>query len=67
MHVGLSMRCDVCGGRLPLTIDERPLPGGINPDVMVWSDSAGGFVCGQCRAALAALTGVLGALFARRP
>jgi hypothetical protein len=66
MNLGIALRCDACGSRIPLCI-ERELPGGINPDVMVWSSDTGGALCGQCRAAIAALTGVLGAIIAGAP
>jgi hypothetical protein len=66
MNLGISIRCDSCGARIPLCI-EHELPGGINPDVMVWSSVTGGAVCGPCRVAFAALTGVLSSIFAGAP
>lgn len=64
MNIGISLRCDSCGTRIPLCI-ERELPGDINPDVMVWSSETGGALCGQCRAALAAVVGVLASVLAK--
>jgi hypothetical protein len=61
--IRLSFACEGCGSRIPLCI-ERELPGGINPDVLAYSDEYRAVLCGQCRAALAALTGIFASVFA---